>query len=31
MQWRPLYPHSVVLLLYVLKYRDEPVNQHPRG
>ena len=31
MQWRPLYPHSLVLPLYVLKYRNEPLKEHPRG
>ena len=31
MQSRPLYPHSVVLLLYGLKYRYEPLKLHPRG
>ena len=31
MQWRPLYPHSLVLPLCVLKYRDEPLKEHPRG
>ena len=24
-------PHSVVLLLLVLKNRDEPLKEHPRG
>ena len=31
MQWSPLYPHSLVLPLYVLKRRDEPLKEHPRG
>ena len=31
MQWRPLLPHSAVLPLFVLKYRDEPLKEHPRG